>query len=77
MLRWYVDNRLVARQEDHDTLLIRSDFADRERLVDTHPGTFSVTPRIEGHQKVLADLRGGDLAAVQDAVTSAWDLQHG
>ncbi|MGI8646202.1 MAG: hypothetical protein ACR2JD_07780 [Nocardioides sp.] len=76
LLRWYVDNRLVARQQDAQTLVIRADFDDRERLVEAHPATFSVTPRIESHQKVLADTRRGDLAAVRDAITAAWDLQR-
>ena len=76
LLRWYVDNRLVARQEDAETLLIRSDFDEREQLVDTHPDTFSVTPRLEGHMKVLADLRRGDTDAIRDVVTAAWELQR-
>lgn len=76
LLRWYVDNRLVARQEDAETLLIRSDFDDRERLVDSHPATFSVPPAIEGHMKVLADLRRGDPGAIREAVTAAWELQR-
>ena len=76
LLRWYVDDRLVARQQDAETLVVRSDFTDRERLVEVHPTTFSVTPRIEGHQKVLADTRRGDLDAVRDALTAAWELQR-
>jgi len=76
LLRWYVDDRLVARQQDAETVLIRADFDDRERLVEAHPATFSVTPRIEGHQKVLADTRRGDLTAVRDAITAAWELQR-
>jgi hypothetical protein len=76
LLGWYVGDRLVARQQDAETLVVRSDFADRERLVDEHPTTFSVPPRIEGHQKVLADTRRGDLEAVRAAVTAAWELQR-
>ena len=74
---WYVDNRLVARQEDHKTLLIRADFDDRERPLEAHPETFTVPPRIEGHQKVLADLPGGDASAIRRAITQAWELQRG
>jgi len=76
LLRWYVDDRLVARQQDAETLVVRSDFTDRERLVEANPTTFSVTPRMEGHQKVLADTRRGDLDAVRDALTAAWELQR-
>ena len=76
LLHWSVGGRLVARQEDAETLLVRSDFDDRERLVDAHPETFSVPPRLEGHMKVLADLRRGDPDAIRAAVTAAWELQR-
>ncbi|MEO5852341.1 MAG: hypothetical protein ABIQ15_07495 [Nocardioides sp.] len=76
LLGWYVDHRLVARQEDATTLVVRADFPERERLLTEHPGTFSVPPRMEGHQKVLADLTRGEPAAVRRAVTEAWELQR-
>ena len=67
---------VIMSQQDAETLVVRSDFEDRERLVEEHPTTFSVTPRIEGHQKVLADTRRGDLGAVRAALTAAWELQR-
>lgn len=73
---WYLDGRLVARVEDEETLLIRSDFADREHLVDAHPETFYVTPRAAAHQKVMADLRRGDPGAILEALDAAWYLQR-
>ena len=73
---WYVGGRMVARVEDEETLVVRSDFAERERLVDDHPDTFSVTPPLEAHMKVLADLRRGDDAAIRAALTAAWELQR-
>jgi hypothetical protein len=73
---WYVGGRLVARVEDDETLVVRSGLDDRERLVDDHPDTFSVTPPLEAHLKVLADLRRGDDAAIRAALTAAWELQH-
>jgi len=72
---WYVAGRLVARVEDDETLVVRSDFAERERLVDAHPDTFSVPP-LEAHMKVLADLRRGGDAAIRAALTAAWELQR-
>lgn len=75
LLRWSVDQRLVARQADPDTVVIRSDFGEREALLEAHPETFSVPPRLEGHQSVLADLTHGDPAAIRAAVTAAWELQ--
>lgn len=74
--RWCVDNRLVARQLDASTLLIRSDFREREDLLDAHPSTFSVRPQLEGHMKVLADVIHGEVDAICDALTAARDLQR-
>ncbi len=74
---WYVGGRMVARVEDDETLVVRSELDAREALVDAHPDTFSVTPPLEAHQKVLADLRRGDPVAVRDALTAAWELQRG
>ena len=73
---WYVGGRLVARVEDDETIVVRSDLPARERLVDAHPDTFSVTPPLEAHMKVLADLRRGDPAAIRAALTAAWELQR-
>ena len=75
-IAWYVDNRLVVRQHDADTLVVRSDFEERERLVDAHPDTFSVPPHLEAHMKVEADLVRGDPDAIRTAITAAWELQR-
>jgi hypothetical protein len=74
--RWCVRNRLVARQVDESTLLIRADFKPREDLLDRHPGTFSMRPNLEAHRKVLADLGHGDIEAVCGALMAAWLLQR-
>ena len=75
-LGWYVGGRLVARVEDDEALVVRSGLDERERLVEAHPETFSVTPPMEAHLKVLADLRRGDPAAIREALTAAWELQR-
>jgi hypothetical protein len=72
---WYVDNRLVVRQDEPGTVLVRVDFADRERLLAEHPETFGVPPRWEKHQKVQADL-DGDAGAISEAIRLAWQLQR-
>jgi hypothetical protein len=74
--RWCVRNRLVARQADERTLLIRTDFEPREDLLDRHPGTFSMRSALEAHMKVLADIGHGDIAAVCRALKVAWELQR-
>jgi len=73
---WYVDGRLVMRQEDADFVVVRCDIAERERLLVDHPETFSVPPRFEAHHKVMVDLARGDEQAAYDAVTAAWELQR-
>ncbi len=73
---WYLDGRLVARQEDHESVVVRCAFSTREDLLVEHPETFSVPPRLESHQKVLVDLVRGDVEAATTAVTAAWELQR-
>lgn len=74
--QWRLGGRLVARQLDAQTLVIRSGFRNREQLVREHPETFSVTPRFESHMMVVADLTRGDAEAVQAAIKAAWSLQR-
>jgi hypothetical protein len=74
--RWAVRNRLVARQVDESTLLIRAGFEAREDLLDKYPGTFSLRPDLEAHMKVLADVSHGDVAAVCEALRAAWKMQR-
>ena len=73
---WTYEGRLVAREYDETTLLIRADFDARERLVDQHPETFSITPDLEAHMKVLADLERGDADALRSALADAVSLQR-
>ena len=46
-------------------------------LVDQHPETFSVTPPLEAHMKVLADLVRGDADVIARELREAWELQRG
>src|SRR4029077_15980297 len=48
---WYWSGRLVARQEDDESVVVRCAFDLRERMLVAHPETFSVPPRLESHQK--------------------------
>ena len=74
--RWSVRNRLVARQVDEGTLLIRADFEPREDLLNEYPNTFWMRPELEAHMKVLADVADGDIAAVCEALRAAWTMQR-
>lgn len=73
--RWTLGGRLIAREYDATTLLVRADFDARERLVVEHPETFSITPDLEAHMKVLADLERGSVEALAIALREAVDLQ--
>ncbi|EAP98227.1 hypothetical protein JNB_14723 [Janibacter sp. HTCC2649] len=72
---WYVDDRLVVRQDEPGTVLVRVGFDDRERLLAAYPETFGVPPRWEAHLKVQADL-DGDSAAICEAIRLAWASQR-
>lgn len=74
-LEWRRRGRLVARQMEHDQLLIRCDFDDRDLLLRAFPGTFSVPQRYRRHMMVVANLAAGDPEAIEDAIDSAWLLQ--
>lgn len=74
-LRWLVGGRLVVREDEPGTVIVRVGFAERERLVERYPETFGVPPRCERHMKVQADL-DGDADAIRDAIRQAWSLQQ-
>ncbi|WP_296605997.1 hypothetical protein [Nocardioides sp.] len=73
---WYVDDRLVVRLQDPDTAVVRVPLHDREALLDAHPDTFGVPPRMEAHHKVEAYLAHADADAVQYAIRRAWEFQR-
>jgi hypothetical protein len=72
---WYVDDRLVVRLHDPDTVVIRVPLSSRERLLETYPDTFGVPPRMEAHHKVEAYLARAQPQAVREAIDLAWELQ--
>ena len=57
---WYVDDRLVVRWLDPTSVVVRSGFAARERLLADHPETFTLPPRFESHMKVVVELDRAD-----------------
>lgn len=74
-LRWSLAGRLVARELDNASIVIRSGFAARERLLAAHPTTFFVPPRYDAHMMVVARLSEGDPTAITAAIHAAWTLQ--
>jgi hypothetical protein len=75
-LRWTLAGRLVARQIDDSSIVIRTGFAEREQLLLTYPSIFFVPPRFDAHMMVVAELANADPAVVEEAVQAAWDLQR-
>jgi hypothetical protein len=75
-LEWRYHGRLIARQLDHDHLVIRIDFEFRDSLLQTDAETFSVPSRYVKHMMVVANLTTGDAAAIEDALDNAWQLQR-
>ncbi len=73
---WYVHDRLVARLDDPTTLVIRVPLSRRESLLEDHPGSFGVPPRMEAHHKVEAYLDRADAGAVRTAIDLAWEMQR-
>ena len=73
---WYVDDRLVVRWLDPTSVVIRSGFAARERLLADHPDTFGVPPRFESHMMVVVELDRADPDAVARAISEAVALQR-
>ena len=76
LTEWRYHGRLVARQLDDETIVIRSEFRTRATLVRAHPETFSVPTRFAKHMMVVADLERGDADAIEDAIEAAWALQR-
>jgi hypothetical protein len=76
LAQWRYHGRLVARQIDDTTMVIRADFDYRDWLLRQFPDTFSVPARYAKHMMVIADLTNGDAGAIEDALEAAWQLQR-
>ncbi len=77
LLDWRYRGRLVARQLDHEHVVIRASFDFRDLLLHSFPDTFSVPDRFVKHMMVVADLEHGNADAIEDAVIGAWEMQSG
>ena len=75
LAQWRYHGRLVARQLDHEYLVIRADFDVRDSLLRQFPATFRVPARYARHMMIVARL-AGDPDAIEDALRAAWDLQR-
>ena len=74
--QWRYHGRLVARQLDDTSIVIRADFDERDVILRQFPATFSVPNRFAKHRMVVADLVVGDEGAIEDALVAAWNIQR-
>ena len=77
LLDWRYRGRLIARQVDESSVVIRASFEFRDFLLQSFPETFTVPKRFAKHMMIVADLEKGNANAVEDAVIGAWELQSG
>lgn len=73
---WYLQDRLLVRLQDPNTLVIRVPLSRREGLLETYPDSFGVPPRMEAHHKVEAYLDRAQSQAVRTAIDLAWEMQR-
>jgi len=73
--RWQCRGRLLARQLDDSSVVVRVPFDVRDLLLRESPDVFRVPTRFAKHMMVVADLTADDRGAVEDAVLAAWRLQ--
>jgi hypothetical protein len=72
---WRLHGRLIARELDSQSLVVRVPFDLRSSLLSAFPGTFSVPRRFEKHMMVVANLPNAERGAVEQAIEGAWHLQ--
>ncbi|HZO34122.1 MAG TPA: hypothetical protein VFB17_03495 [Gaiellaceae bacterium] len=77
LFEWRYQGRLVVRQLDERSVVIRASFDFKDFLLRSFPETFSVPKRYAKHMMIVADLDRGNADAVEDAIIAAWELQSG
>lgn len=70
-----MSGRLLARELDDATILVRTGFDEREQLLRDHPAVFHVPPRFDAHMVVAMRLSQADAAVADAALRAAWLLQ--
>ena len=68
-----VRGKLMARLwEDGTTVVLKSEWEERERLLATYPGMFFLTEHYRKYPYVLMHLEAVDRMLMQSAVLAAW-----
>ena len=74
--QWTLGGRLVARQYDAESIVVRIRFSERERMLAKYPGLCSVPPRFDAHMKVVLRLPNAEPELLESALRAAWRLQR-
>jgi hypothetical protein len=74
--QWTLGGRLVARQYDADSIVVRIRFSERERMLRRYPDVCSVPPRFDAHLKVVLRLPNAEPELIESALNAAWRLQR-
>lgn len=68
-----VRGKLMARmKEDDETLVLRTTWEDREKLLAVHPEAFFLTDHYRNHPWVLLRLKVAKVSQLKAALTHAW-----
>jgi hypothetical protein len=65
---------MIRLKEDGETIVIRTTWEGRERLMTLHPESFFLTDHYVGHPWVLLRLKRASLAVFKPALVAAWRL---
>ena len=72
-----VGGRAFARlKEDAETLVLWTDFDEREALMQGDPETFFITPHYEEHPLVLVRIVNADRDDLRELLTEAWRIRR-
>jgi hypothetical protein len=68
-----VKGKLVARlREDGESLVVRANFDEREKLMKAHPNTFYITDHYRNYPAILIDLSSVRVDQIRQLFEQAW-----
>ena len=71
----HVGRKFMGRlREDSETLVLKVDLAERERLVESQPDTFFVTDHYRDHPLVLINLFAAERETLHRLLVGAWRI---
>jgi hypothetical protein len=65
---------MIRLKEDGETIVVRTTWEARERLLTLHPECFFVTDHYVGHPWVLLKLKRASLAVFKPVLLAAWRI---